>query len=70
MEVRLTPSIEQVIPPQINFNFEENKEELAGKLQVYRNMVVTEGGIKEAKADRANLNKFKTSKRGKGQVSD
>ena len=61
MEVRLTPSIEQVIPPQISFNFEEIKEELAGKLQVYRNMVVTEGGIKEAKADRANLNKFKTA---------
>lgn len=32
MEVRLTPSIEQVIPPQISFNFEEIKEELAGKL--------------------------------------
>lgn len=47
MEVRLTPSIEQVIPPQISFNFEEIKEELAGKLQVYRNMVVTEGGIKK-----------------------
>ncbi len=61
MEVRLTPSIEQVIPPQISFNFEEIKEELAGKLQVYRNMVVTEDGIKEAKADRANLNKFKTA---------
>lgn len=59
MEVRLTPSIEQVIPPQISFNFEEIKAELSGKLQVYRNMVVTEDGIKEAKADRANLNKFK-----------
>ena len=61
MEVRLTPSIEQAIPPQISFNFEEIKEELAGKLQVYQQMVVTEGGIKEAKADRANLNKFKTA---------
>lgn len=61
MEVRLTPSIEQVIPPRIGFNFEEIKEELAGKLQVYQQMVVTEGGIKEAKADRANLNNFKTA---------
>ena len=42
MEVRLTPAIEQVIPPQISFNFEEIKSELAGKLQVYQNMVVTE----------------------------
>lgn len=61
MEVRLTPAIEQVIPPQISFNFEEIKSELAGKLQVYQNMVVTESGIKEAKADRANLNKFKAA---------
>lgn len=61
MEVRLTPAIEQVIPPQISFNFEEIKSELAGKLQVYQSMVVTESGIKEAKADRANLNKFKAA---------
>lgn len=61
MKVRLTPAIEQVIPPQISFNFEEIKSELAGKLQVYQNMVVTESGIKEAKADRANLNKFKSA---------
>ena len=61
MEVRLTPAIEQVIPPQISFNFEEIRSELAGKLQVYQNMVVTESGIKEAKADRANLNKFKSA---------
>lgn len=61
MEVRLTPAIEQVIPPQISFNFEEIKSELAGKLQVYQNMVVTESGIKEAKSDRANLNKFKAA---------
>lgn len=61
MEVRLTPAIEQVIPPQISFNFEEIKSELAGKLQVYQSMVVTESGIKEAKADRANLNKFKSA---------
>lgn len=61
MEVRLTPAIEQVIPPQISFNFEEIRSELAGKLQVYQNMVVTESGIREAKADRANLNKFKAA---------
>ena len=61
MEVRLTPAIEQVIPPQISFNFEEIKSELAGNLQVYQNMVVTESGIREAKADRANLNKFKSA---------
>lgn len=36
MEVRLTPAIEQVIPPQISFNFEEIKSELAGKLMSKR----------------------------------
>ena len=61
MEVRVTPAIDQVIPPQISFNFEEIRAELAQKLQVYQNMVVTESGIKEAKADRANLNKFKAA---------
>ena len=49
MEVRLTPSIEQVIPPQISFNFEEIKEELAGKLQVYRNMVSDRGRNQRSK---------------------
>lgn len=61
MEVRLTPAIEQIIPPQISFNFEEIRAELAQKLQVYQNMVVTEDGVKEAKADRARLNKFKAA---------
>lgn len=61
MEVRVTPAIEQIIPPQISFNFEEIRAELAQKLQVYQNMVVTESGVKEAKADRANLNKFKSA---------
>ena len=61
MEVRLTPAIEQIIPPQISFNFEGIRAELAQKLQVYQNMVVTEDGVKEAKADRARLNKFKAA---------
>ena len=61
MEVRVTPAIEQIIPPQISFNFEEIRAELAQKLKVYQNMVVTESGVKEAKADRANLNKFKAA---------
>lgn len=60
MEVKVTPAVEQLIPPQISFNFEEIREELSQKLQVYQNMVITESGIKEAKADRAKLNKFKT----------
>ena len=41
-----------IIPPQISFNFEEIRAELAQKLQIYQNMVVTESGAKEAKVDR------------------
>lgn len=43
----------------IEFNHEELKQELAVRLEKYRGLVYTEDNIKEAKADRANLNKFK-----------
>lgn len=42
-------------------NLEALKAELASKLEKYNNLVVTEDGIKAAKADRAALNKFKTA---------
>ena len=48
-----------VIPKTIEFNFAEIKKELAGNLEKYQNMVVTEDAIKDAKADRAKLNKLK-----------
>lgn len=48
-----------VIPKTIEFNFVEIKKELAGNLEKYQNMVVTEDAIKDAKADRAKLNKLK-----------
>jgi len=43
----------------INFNYDELKQELAVRLDKYRNLVYSEDSIKEAKADRATLNKFK-----------
>jgi len=48
-----------VIPKTIEFNFAEIKKELAGNLEKYQNMVVTEDAIKDAKSDRAKLNKLK-----------
>lgn len=49
------------IPEAITFNYEELKAELLQKASVYESMVYTEDQIKEAKADRANLNRLKTA---------
>lgn len=49
------------MPQSIEFNFEELKTELVESLNKYSTLVVTEDGIKEAKADRAKLNKLKTA---------
>lgn len=45
-------------PKVIQFNFAELKEEITAKAELYKNMVYTEDTIKEAKADKATLNKF------------
>lgn len=47
------------IPEAITFNYEELKAELLQKVSAYETMVYTEDQIKEAKADRANLNRLK-----------
>lgn len=47
--------------PSIEFNFEEIKAELIEKLEYYNSLVVTEESIKEAKSDRAKLNKLKAA---------
>ena len=46
-------------PSSIEFNFEELKQELMEKVAHYETLVYTDDQIKEAKADRANLNKLK-----------
>lgn len=46
-------------PQSIDFNFEEIKSELEEKLIKYKNLVVTEDGIKAAKQDNAKLNKLR-----------
>lgn len=50
---------EVVIPESIKFNYEELKQELTEKVSMYETMVYTDDQIKEAKSDKANLNKLK-----------
>jgi len=56
MELKMN---EYQLPEQILFNYEELKAELAEKVQHYETLVYTDDQIKEAKADRAALNKLK-----------
>jgi len=56
MELRVN---EVTLPEQITFNYEELKAELTEKVSMYTNLVYTDAQIKEAKADKANLNKLK-----------
>lgn len=56
MELRVN---EVQLPEQILFNYEELKQELTEKVSHYETLVYTDSQIKEAKADKANLNKLK-----------
>lgn len=56
MELKIN---ELVIPEKITFNYEELKTELTDKIKVYETIVYDDAQIKEAKADKANLNKLK-----------
>lgn len=50
---------EYKLPAEIKFNFEELKQEVIAKCNLYESMVYTEDQIKDAKADKASLNKLK-----------
>ena len=50
---------EMTAPEKITFNYEELKAELSAKLADYETLVYTEGQLREAKSDKANLNKLK-----------
>ena len=47
------------LPEAILFNYDELKKELTEKVKTYETMAYTDDQIKDAKADRANLNKLK-----------
>lgn len=52
---------EYELPEQLTFNYDELKKELTEKVEMYKTLVYTEEQIKDAKADRASLNKLKTA---------
>ena len=56
MELQVKP---YTMPAPLEFNFEELKSELTTKIHHYETVVYTDDQIKEAKTDRANLNKLK-----------
>jgi hypothetical protein len=56
MELKI---IQQESPKPIKFNFEELKKELSKRLEFYKGLTYGSDEIRTAKADRANLNKFK-----------
>lgn len=65
MEFILTQNLEAILPQTIDFNFEQLKSDLDERLVKYKSMVVSEDGIKDAKKDRANLNKLSQALDGK-----
>lgn len=50
---------EYQLPAEIQFNFEEIKLEISEKLKKFENLVYTDDQVKDAKSDRAALNKLK-----------
>lgn len=58
MEIKVK---EITVPEKIEFNFEELKKELVEKAKIYETLVYSDEQIKEAKADRAKLNKLKAA---------
>ena len=46
---------------KINWNFEELKEEIKNKVEIYNNFVYSAENLKAAKSDRTKLNKLKTA---------
>lgn len=56
MELRVE---ELQLPQEIRFNYEELKKELSEKVEMYTNLMYTDDQIKNAKADRADLNRLK-----------
>lgn len=58
MELKIN---EVMLPQEITFNYDELKAELTEKVAKYETLVYTEDQLKDAKADRAALNKLKTA---------
>lgn len=61
MEFRLTTDLSVMNPTEISFNFDEIKAYLADRTERYRNLLVEENDLANAKKDRANLRKLATA---------
>ena len=61
MELKIYAPTDEQFPKSIDFNHEELKRELAEKLKKYDGVIYSDDSIKDAKSDRANLNKFKAA---------
>lgn len=61
MELRIMSPQEGGFAKEIQWNNEELKAEIAAKMTEYEGLVFTEDTIKDAKKDRATLNKLKTA---------
>jgi len=59
MEFCITTDLSNL--PSIEFNFDEQKEELAERLTFYESLAVTPDTVRTAKEDRAKLNKLKAA---------
>ena len=59
MEFQMQTDLSVVVPRTIEFNYDEIMAELDTQLERYRNLIITEDGIKDAKADLAKLRKLK-----------
>lgn len=58
MELKIYSPTEGGFIKAIEWNHEEIKKEVAEKVEMYKNLVYTDDQVKDAKADRAKLNKF------------
>lgn len=58
MEIMELKVQELNLPQEILFNYDELKEGISTKMALYKNMVYTDETIREAKADKAELNKL------------
>ena len=61
MKLIMNTDLEKSLPKQIDFNYDQLKSKLSEQLEHYKNLVVTEDGIKGAKEDKSKLNKLKTA---------
>lgn len=59
MELIMQTDLATAMPQSIDFNFDAIKAELEERLVRYNSLVVTEDSVKEAKEDKASLNKLK-----------